>query len=52
LIQVIEQVGVENLLSVGAVEPLDVGVLVWLGRLDVPDLDKASRIQEFSLLVA
>jgi hypothetical protein len=39
LIQVLEEVGVQHLLAIGAVEAFDVRVLVRLPGLDVADLD-------------
>ena len=39
LIQIPEQPSIEYLCAVGPVEAFDIGVLVWLSRLDVTDLD-------------
>ena len=41
LAEILEQIGVENFLSVCAVEPFDVGVLVGFAGLDVPNFDSA-----------
>ena len=42
LLKRIEQVCVQHLLAVGAIESLDKGILVGLARLDVEQLDPLS----------
>jgi hypothetical protein len=39
----LEEMGVEDLCAVGAVEALDIRVLVWLSRLDVVSRYRARR---------
>lgn len=39
LVQILEEPGIQYLVTVRPVEALDEGVLVGLARLDVPDLD-------------
>ena len=37
--QRLEQIGTENLFTVGPIEALDIGILIWLAGLDVTGFD-------------
>src|SRR6266498_520087 len=39
LLQVIKQIGIQNVFSVGAVETLNVGILCWFAGLDMKQFD-------------
>ena len=40
LVEILEHVGVQHLFPIRPVEPLDLGILVRLARLDVTQLDR------------